>query len=130
VTLSQAFYARLAAGGTDYYRFSLDSPIQVRLSMLVPERMHAAGFRPHLALWGGALPDEGLTLPSGDAGMRQGTTLYRRTQRSEPLLQPGSYTVAITSDVAGAYCFCVGTREPAEYADAATRARVKELLAE
>jgi hypothetical protein len=130
VTLSQAFYARLAAGGSDYYRFTLEAPTQVRLSMLVPERAYAVGFRPHLALRGGALPAEGLALPAGDEGMRQGTTLYRRTQRTEPLLEPGSYTVAVASDTPGTYCFCVGTREPDEYANDATRARVQELLAE
>jgi hypothetical protein len=130
VTLSQAFYAHLAAGSTDYYRFTLAAPTQVRLSMLVPERAYTAGFRPHLTLWGGALPAAGQALPAGDEGTRQGTTLYRRTQRTEPLLEPGHYTVAVASDTPGTYCFCVGTREPDEYADAATRARVQQLLAE
>ncbi len=128
VTLAQAFYGSLGAGEADHYRFAVAEPTPLRLSLLVPEHHHAAGFRPVVTL---STPEDErapLRLEAGDEGMRTGTTTYRRTQRAEPLLKPGQYQVEVWSASTGVYCFCVGTREPAEYADAATRARVQALV--
>jgi hypothetical protein len=129
VTLAQALYGRLAAAQADYYRFEVADPTTMRLSMLVPQEHYAAGFRPLVILSGPGLPAEGLHLPAEDKGTRMGTTAYQRTQQAEPRLVPGRYMVEVRSDSSGVYCFCVGTREPDEYADTATRARVHALLA-
>jgi hypothetical protein len=128
VMLAQAFYGSLPAGGEDYYRFVLNAENTLRLSMLVPVRYYQQGFQPTIVLYGPGLPEEGLVLPPRDEGMRDGTTLYQRTQRTEPTLAAGSYLVQVRSEQAGVYCFCVGTREPDTYADAETRARVQALL--
>lgn len=129
IDLAQAFYGRLASGGADYYRFEMPSSDQVRLSLLIPEQFHSAGFAPSVLLFGPGLPPEGLFLPPGDQGMRLGRTRYQRTQRASLNLESGIYLVELRAPhTGGTYCFCVGTREPAEYADAATLARVQRLL--
>lgn len=128
VTLAQAFYGRLAAGAADYYRFTADAGTSLRLSMLIPEQHHTTGFRTTITLTGPGLQPAGLLLPPGDAGKRFGTTVYRRTHQAGLELAGGDYLIEICGEGAGVYCFCVGTREPGEYADAATRARVQELL--
>jgi hypothetical protein len=129
VTLSQAFYSRVAVGAADYYRFTAAADTPLRMSMLVPENHHTAGFRTTITLTGPGLPPSGLVLPAGDAGKRFGTTVYRRTHQAGIDLTGGSYLIEIRGSSTGVYCFCVGTREPDEYADAATRTRVHELLA-
>ncbi len=128
ITLAQAFYGRLAAQTPAYYRFTLDEPASLRLSLLIPERYYVQHFRPDITLSGAALDEGALELPSGDYGTRSGTTSYQRTQQATPHLAPGNYLVALHSNTEGVYCFCVGTREPQEYADATTRARVQALL--
>lgn len=128
VTLAQAFYGQLAAGTTDYYRFVAPVRISLPLSLLVPETHYQAGFRPLITLAGPGLPDEGLIMPPTDKGRRIGTTTYQRTQQASLTLLPGMYLLAIHSTHPGVYCFCCGTREPTQYADAATRARVQALL--
>jgi hypothetical protein len=128
VTLAQAFYGRLEDGAADYYRFMAEPGAPLRLSMLVPERLHQAGFRTTITLQGPGLPAAGLVLPPRDEGKRQGTTAYQRTQRAELTAAGGSYLLEVRAAGAGVYCFCCGTREPVEYADAATRARVQKLL--
>lgn len=128
VTLSQAFYGRLAAGGTDYYRCDIATPTTTPLSMLVPQHHYATGFRTIIRLSGPALPAEGLLFLPGDYGTRMGTTAYQRTQRTDLVLQPGSYLLEVFSDQPGVYCLCMGQREPTVYADATTRARVQALL--
>ncbi|NJP05523.1 MAG: hypothetical protein HC837_07840 [Chloroflexaceae bacterium] len=128
ITLAQAFYARLSAGMADYYRFEVAPDTCMTLSMLVPVRHYQAGFRPVIALHGPGLSPDGFILPSTDEGMRAGTTLYQRTQRANPLLDGGQYLMTVHSDTDGVYCLCVGQREPQEYADAATKARVQALL--
>jgi hypothetical protein len=129
ITLSQAFYGHLEAGEVAYYQFALAGDTELRLSMLVPMPHYKAGFRPTLTIYGPDLPPDGLLLPAGDEGTRAGTTLYQRTQRASPTLPAGSYLLEVSGNRAGVYCFCCGTREPAEYADDATRARVQALLA-
>lgn len=129
VTLSQAFYSRVADSTADYYRFTAAPDTPLRMSMLVPENHHTAGFRATITLTGPDLPPAGLVLPAGDAGKRFGTTVYRRTHQAGLELTGGSYLIEIRGSTTGVYCFCVGTREPDEYADAATRTRVHELLA-
>lgn len=128
VTLAQAFYGRLNAGMADYYRFDADPDTHLRLSMLIPERRYAAGFRPLVTLIGPGLPAGGMVMPPVDAGMHIGTTTYRRTQQANLKLAGGTYLVEVRAESVGVYCFCVGTREPAHYADATTRARVHALL--
>jgi hypothetical protein len=128
VTLSQAFYGKLAPGEAAYYRFELAHSTDVQLSMLVPQPRYAAGFRPLITLTGSGLPDEGLVLPAGDYGTRMGTTYYQRTQQAAPTLSPGQYMLTVRAETAGVYCFCCGTREPTEYASEATRARARALV--
>ncbi len=128
ITLAQAFYGQLAASTTDHYRLTVPITTTVPLSLLVPETHYQAGFRPVITLAGPGLPDEGLIMPSADKGRRMGTTTYQRTQQANPTLLPGTYLLAIQSAHPGVYCFCCGTREPTQYADAATRARVRALL--
>ena len=128
ITLAQAFYGQLAASTTDYYYFVLPIPTTIQLSLLVPENYYQAGFRPVITLVGPGLPDEGLIMTPADKGRRMGTTTYQRTQQANPTLLPGAYLLAIQSAHPGVYCFCCGTREPTQYADAATRARVQALL--
>jgi hypothetical protein len=128
ITLSQAFYGQLQANTADYYQFDVTRATDPRLSLLVPQRHHAAGFRPTLIISGPGMPAQGLMLPAGDMGTRMGTTAYQRTHQPDILVQPGRYLVAVRAEQAGVYCFCCGTREPAEYASEATRARVKALL--
>ncbi len=128
ITLAQAFYGQLAASTTDYYRFVVPIATTIPLSLLVPENHYRAGFRPVMTLAGPGLPDEGLIMAPADKGRRLGTTTYQRTQQANPTLLPGMYLLAIYSVHPGVYCFCCGTREPTEYADAATRARVQALL--
>ncbi len=128
ITLAQAFYGRLDAASADYYRFTLTTATDMRLSMLIPERSYQAGFRPSITLSGTGLPAEGCTLPAADMGTHRGTTIYQRTQQDNLRLQPGRYIIEIRSSSAGVYCFCCGSREPTHYADAATRARVAALL--
>lgn len=128
VTLAQAFYGRLGEGAADYYHFEVTGDTEPHISLLVPEKHYTAGFRPVIRLTGGNLPAEGLLLPPGDEGKRDGTTRYQRTQRANPTLPAGSYLLEIRGEQAGVYCFCCGAREPAEYADHTTRARVRDLL--
>lgn len=128
VMLAQAFYGRLGAGETAYFRFTAAPGTPLRLSLLVPQRSYQAGFHPTVTLAGPGLSAAEWVMPARDEGMRAGTTLYQRTQRAELSLAGGSYLVAIQADTAGVYCFCTGIREPDVYADAATRARVQALL--
>jgi len=126
--LAQALYGRLA-DHADYYRFQAAPNTLIRFSMLVPEPGYAAGQRMSIQISGPGLPATGWQLPSRDAGTRQGTTSYRRTQRDEFTAAGGNYFVRISSNRPGVYCFCIGTREPDRYADEATRRRVREMLA-
>jgi hypothetical protein len=96
--------------------------------MLVPQHLFQAGFAPLVVVRGAGLPTDGLVLPAGDMGTRQGTTLYQRTQQTTTTLMGGSYLVEVQSERAGVYCFCVGTRETGQRADAATVERVREML--
>ncbi|MCU0490553.1 MAG: hypothetical protein MUD01_03000 [Chloroflexaceae bacterium] len=128
ISLSQAFYGRLAAGERAFFRFRAAEDAPFQLSMLVPQRFHSAGFQPTITLRGPGLPVDGLTLASGDEGQRLGTTAYQRTHRLSRTLAAGDYQLVVSSPVSGVYCMCCGTREPDTYADAATRARVQALL--
>jgi hypothetical protein len=130
VVLAQAHYGQVPAAGADFYRFTAAAGVQLRLSMLVPQHHYAAGFHPLVVVRGPGLPGDGLVLPAEDLGTRQGTTHYQRTQQASVNLEGGNYQVEVRSERAGVYCFCVGNREPAHYADAATVARVKVLLEE
>lgn len=129
-SLAQAFYGHLGDGEADYYRFDAAPGTMLQFSMLIPERRYAAGFCTTLTITGPGLPPDGLALPPGDEGMRQGTTLYRRTQRAALEAAGGAYLVTVRAAGAGVYCFCIGTREPDTYADETTRARVRSLLEE
>ncbi len=128
VTLAQALYARLEASSSHYYQFVLATDTELRLSMLVPQQHYQGGFRPRVVLSGPTLPGGQWELHAEDHGMRIGTTAYQRTQRISPTLAAGTYQIMVASDRAGVYCLCVGTREPEQYADDATRARVKKLV--
>ncbi len=128
VSLAQAFYGKLGNNSADYYRFEAKSGTLLKLSMLIPQHFHAAGFQAEIVLRGPGLPAQGLTLDAEDKGMRIGTTDYKRTQQADIHLDGGAYQVEIRAVNSGAYCFCVGVREPTHYADEATRARVRELL--
>lgn len=127
--LAQALYGRVAANA-DHYRFQAPPATLIRFSMLVPETGYAAGQRMTIQINGPGLPASGWLLPSRDAGTRQGTTSYRRTQRDEFTATGGEYRVRISSNQPGAYCFCIGTREPDYYADEATRRRAREIVGE
>jgi hypothetical protein len=130
VTLAQAFYGWLEAGEADYYRFTLSRETALRLSMLVPDNHYQAGFQPVVTIAAASDTSRApLVLMPADYGTRDGTTFYRRTQQATPTLPANTYLVEVRSDVPGVYCFCVGTREPREYASDATRARVRQLLA-
>lgn len=126
-TLSQAFYGRLRDGAAEFYRFEAAPDAATRLSLLVPLRFFAAGMRPTVTLCGAGLPPGGLVLPPGDHGTREGSARFQRTQRWRGTLAGGSYTVELRGG-AGVYCFCIGTREPGEPTDAATKARIAALL--
>lgn len=128
VTLAQAFYGQLPAGGADYYHCQVRDSTTTPLSLLIPQNHYTAGFHPVIRVYGTELPDAGLVLLPGDAGVHIGTTVYQRTQRTDLKLQTGSYRIEISSAQPGVYCFCIGSREPAEYADATTRQRVRVLL--
>jgi hypothetical protein len=132
ITLAQAMYGHLAADSTDYFCFTVAETTTLHLSMLIPDHEHATGFQPTItlsAVEANPAPITPTILPPGEAGTRQGTTFYRRTQRSRFALPPGSYLVEIRSDdKAGVYCFCVGTREEPHHADPAVRARVQEMV--
>jgi hypothetical protein len=128
ITLAQAFYGRLAPETNAYYRFEADPNTELRMTMLVPDRFYQAGFRTTVVLHGPGLPAEGLVMPSGDEGMRIGTTSYRCTQRINLVATGGKYLIEIRGNGSGVYCFCAGVREPDQYADTATRARVQALL--
>lgn len=131
VTLAQALYGRLQQDSADHYRFEAAAGVVLRLSMLVPSRFCEVGFRPLITLRGPGIEGGALKLPPGDHGTRRGRTTYRRTQRATTTLEGGVYHVEVSAVAgAGVYCFCVGTREPEAYADAATMARVQALLEE
>lgn len=115
--LAQAFYGRLSAGTSDYYRFQAMPGTLIRFSMLVPEQGYAAGQRAILHMTGPGLPTDGWLLPSRDAGVRRGSRLYRRTQREEFSAAGGDYLLAVSSKQGGDYCFCIGTREPGRSAN-------------
>lgn len=130
VTLAQAFYARLAPGGSDHYAFRVAADCTGRLILLLPAHAYDAGFRADVVLRGPRPEDDGRSLPgAGDTPLTIAGVDYRLAAALSPELAPGDYRLEVraTGDAAGVYSLCVGDRE-AGVADPATRARIRALI--
>ncbi|MEO8083205.1 MAG: hypothetical protein ABI780_05235, partial [Ardenticatenales bacterium] len=115
ITLAQAFYARLNAGGHDHYAFRVSGDEPGRFILLVPAATYDAGFAAEVTLSGPGLPPDGRPLaPAGDSAMTIAGRDYRLTHALNVNLLPGDHRLRVEAadgGPEGVYCLCVGDRE-------------------